>query len=109
MNCALRLDFAPLPLLVNLLVKPSMSPPRVDGAPRQKEPDGEGNTLLTYTKMIHFLVSLLCWPKFYNPSCLVLPHTLGGREEDVFCNKKDSELSECHVFSYPEQCSFIAL
>lgn len=74
-----------------------------------EEPDREQNTQLTYPKLIHFLVSLLCmecWPEFYSPSCLVLPL---WEKKDVFCDKKDSELSECHVFWCPEQCSFIAL
>lgn len=66
-------------------------PPHGDGAPCWKSLMGN-KTLLTYTKMIHFLVSLLwteCWPEFYNLCCLL--SDLG--KKDVFCNKKESEMN----------------
>lgn len=99
----LRLDFAP-PLAGELPMWPSMRQTRrrmlmvPPPAHTPEEPDREQNTQLTYPKLIHFLVSLLCmecWPEFYSPSCLVLPL---WEKKDVFCDKKDSELSECHVF-----------
>lgn len=49
-------------------------------------------TPLTYTKMIHFLVSLLwteCWPEFYNLYCLL--SDLG--KKDVSVIKKESEMN----------------
>lgn len=113
-NYAVTVGFCPAPCwwAADVAIYETDPPPHVDGAPpahTPEEPDREQNTQLTYPKLIHFLVSLLCmecWPEFYSPSCLVLPL---WEKKDVFCDKKDSELSECHVFWCPEQCSFIAL